>query len=376
MNITPPDEKKSDQAKLLVNDKVYDGWLSFTIVRSMDAPSGSFDLTVSDTWPGGGKPWPLVEGDECQLNIGDEPLMNGYIDSVKYDLSGTARSLSVTGRDKSCDLVDCSYIEKPDQWKKGKVSEIAAALGKPFGVTVTMEVPDSEVTNFKIEPGETAYDAMARLLKLKGLYAWPDGSGGLRIGSSEFENLDFTVNQTSCISISSTRDATERFSDYLVKGQQPTLKSGKDPAAAAKATQTKDEAKDPDVKRYRPLMVVSEGAGAEATERALWEAAVRAGKALEVEVVVQGYRPKKGKPIWALGKIIKVDAPGIGLTGELLISGVKFDLTDSSGHTSTLTLARPDAYLPEPVKEGKGEGGAGGGLPAGDGLPKGTIVYS
>jgi prophage tail gpP-like protein len=371
-DITPPAPapQKTNKAQLLVNDKVYDGWLSFSIIRTIEAPSGSFNLTVSDSWPGGGKPWPLKEGDECQLNLGDEPLMNGYIDSVKYGLSGTDRSLEVSGRDKAADLVDCSYIEKPDQWKKGKVSEIAQALAKPFGVQVTMAAEDSEVANFKVEPGETAYDAMARLLKLKGLYAWPDGSGGLTIGTTEFENLKFIVSQTSCISISADRDATDRFSDYLVKGQRPTVKAGKDPAQGRAASQVKDEAKDPDVKRYRPLMVVSEGAGAEAKERALWEAAVRAGKALKVEVVVQGYRPDKDSPVWALGKIITVDAPAIGLAGELLITGVKFDLDAVSVHTTTLTLARPDAFLPEPVKEGKGEGGAGGGL------PPGTVIYS
>jgi prophage tail gpP-like protein len=360
----------------LVNDKVYEGWLAFSIIRSMDAPSGSFDLAISDSWPGGGQPWPLKEGDECQLNLGSEPLLNGYIDSVKYELSGASRSLAVSGRDKACDLVDCSYIEKPDQWRKGKVSEIAMALAKPFGVTVTIAVPDSEVSNFKIEPGETAYDALARLLKLKGLYAWPDGSGGLTIGSSEFKNLGIVLSEKSCISISATRDATERFSEYLVKGQQPSAKAGKDPATAKKASQTVDESKDPDVKRYRPLLVISEGAGAEATERALWEAAVRAGKALEVEVVVQGYRPQKGAPIWALGTLVGIEAPGIGLTGELLISGVKFDLQEGSGHTTTLTLARPDAYLPEPIQEGKDKGGAGGGLPPGNGLPEGTVIYS
>ena len=117
-------------------------------------------------------------------------------------------------------------------------------------------------------------------------------------------------------------------------------------------------------------MVVSEGAGAEATERALWEAAVRAGKALKVEMVVPGYRPDKGKPAWALGKFIDVKAPGIGLEAELLITGVKFDLSESSGRSTTLSLTRADAYLPEPVKEGQSKGGAGGGLPAG------TVIYS
>jgi prophage tail gpP-like protein len=376
-DLTPPQTTKTDRAQLLVDGKVYDGWLSFSIVRSMEAPSGTFNLTVSDRWPGQSEPWPITEGAECQLNLGDEPLIIGYIDNVQYSLSGEDRSLSVSGRDKAGDLVDCSYIDKPDQWREAKVSEIAADLGKPFGVKVTMAAKeDSTVANFKIEPGEKAYDALARLLKLKGLYAWPDGNGGVTIGATEFESLKITIDQTQCINISATRDATERFSDYLVKGQRPTNKAAKDPTQGKAASQVKDEAKDPDVKRYRPLMVVSEGAGAEAQERALWEAAVRAGKALQVEIVLQGYRPDKDSPVWALGKTFKITAKSIALEAELLITQVKFDLADNSGHTTTLSLTRPDAFLPEPVKEGQGQGGTSGGLPAGSGLPPGTVVYS
>jgi prophage tail gpP-like protein len=89
-----------------------------------------------------------------------------------------------------------------------------------------------------------------------------------------------------------------------------------------------------------------------------------------VEAVVQGYRPSSQLSIWPLGKTFSITAKGIGLEAELLITQVKFDLSEGSGHTTTLSLTRPDAYLPEPVKEGQAKGGAGGGLPAG------TIVYS
>ena len=122
VDLTPPESKWKDQAQLLVGDKIYEGWLSFSIVRTMDAPSGSFNLTVSDRWPGQSEPWPLKEGDECQLNLAGEPLIRGYIDSVQFGLSGTDRSLSVSGRDKAADMVDCSYVEKPDQWTGAFVS--------------------------------------------------------------------------------------------------------------------------------------------------------------------------------------------------------------------------------------------------------------
>ncbi|UQZ89529.1 hypothetical protein C4J81_15335 [Deltaproteobacteria bacterium Smac51] len=126
--------QKNDQVSLMVGGKIYGGWLSFSVIRSMEAPSGSFSLTISDKWPGQRAPWAIEPGDECQLNLGGEVLVTGYIDESLYRLTANSREISVTGRDKTADLVDCSYIEKPDQWQEATVQDIAAALAAPFSI--------------------------------------------------------------------------------------------------------------------------------------------------------------------------------------------------------------------------------------------------
>jgi len=348
--------------KLYVGDKVYDGWLGFTVVRSLEAPAGTFNLTVSDKWPGQLKPWPIQPGDPCRLELCGQTLIDGWVDDIDYSLSGDDRSLTVSGRDKTGDLVDCSYVESPNQWQGADLQTIAAALAKPFSVKVNLDGPNDKITNFKVEPGETAFEAIARLCKLKGLLAYPGQGGHLTLAPASSQSLGLTIDERDCLSLAVKYSQAERFSDYLVKGQRPTLEAGRDAAAAKRSSQTVDQAQDPGVKRYRPLMVISEGPGAEARERALWEAGTRAGKGLQVEITLPYYGPVGlfghlglFPSIWPLNKRISVNSPALSLDRELLISQTQFEFSGEGGHTTTLTLTRPDAYKPEPLKKGGGD---------------------
>lgn len=74
-DLTPPGKQKQNQVKLLVGGRIYEGWLSFSIVKTLEAPSGSFNLVISDRWPGQLSPWPISPGDECQLNLGGEVMI-------------------------------------------------------------------------------------------------------------------------------------------------------------------------------------------------------------------------------------------------------------------------------------------------------------
>ena len=355
-------EKKTAPVKLYVDDKMYDGWLGFTVLRSLEAPAGTFNLTVSDKWPGQLKPWPIEPGDACRLELSGETLVEGWVDETNYNLSGEDRSLTVSGRDKTGDLVDCSFVEKPNQWQGADIQTIASALSKPFNIKVNLEGPNDNIKNFKVEPGETAFEAIARLCKLKGLLAYPGPGGHLTLAPAGGESMGLTLKESDCINLAVKHSQAERFSDYLIKGQRPTIEAGRDAERAKRDSQTLDRASDPGVKRYRPLLLLSEGPGAEARERALWEAGTRAGRGLEVEITLPFYGPSGlSGPLWPLNRLISVQSPALSLDRDLLISQTQFEYSGEGGHITTLTLTRPDAYKPEPIKADQGLGGKGGG---------------
>ena len=133
--------------------------------------------------------------------------------------------------------------------------------------------------------------------------------------------------------------------------------------------QIEQTAKDPDIKRYRPLLLVGESStgGGDGTieDRAGQEAAARFGKAVTVRAKVAGWSVPGGGGPWRPNMTVRVDAPQALTEGLTLIVGaVEFTVSATGAPVTTLSLARPEAYLQakkEKAKSAKKKGGGGGG---------------
>lgn len=261
-------------------------WQSVEVSRQVDAIAGAFSLQLVDRWVNGAEALPIAAGVECEVLIGDEPLITGYIDKVTHTVNATAHGVSVTGRDKTADLVDCVALHKPGQWLYQTAQQLAGELAQPFGVQVSTEGDvGAPFPSFKLEQGETAFEALDRALKMRELLACPDGKGGLtllKVGTRQSQAA--LVQGQNVLDATASFDMTDRFSDYIVQGQRP----GSDTAWGLEACAVHGEYQDSAVKRYRPYMVRAEGNvdSAAARQRAAWECSVRAARAVTVTVTV------------------------------------------------------------------------------------------
>ena len=122
------------------------------------------------------------------------------------------------------------------QWKGQTIEQIAADLCGPYGIDVVRQVSTgSPVTQHAIDPGETVFDSINRLLANGQLFATDDAAGRLVLTSpgasgSAAGGLEMGVN---ILQGSIQRDATEVFSDYVVIGQR----SGSDQAFGSASNQ-------------------------------------------------------------------------------------------------------------------------------------------
>ena len=225
-------------------------WTSVQITRQMDAIAGTFSLSLADKWMGGAQALPIAAGMACQILIGGEQIIDGYIDQVRPSFSATAHGISVTGRDKSADLVDCAAIHSPGQWLNCTVLQLAQALASPFGVNVTAEGDvGAPIASFKLEEGETAFEALDRALRQRELMACPDGKGGMVLLKAGAGKASGSLRQgENILSAEGQFDMADRFSDYIVKGQKPGTDKGWGKEACAVRGQYRDQA----VQRYRP----------------------------------------------------------------------------------------------------------------------------
>jgi prophage tail gpP-like protein len=359
---------------LKVNGRRYNGWKSGRVTLSIESLAGSFALEVSDRWGGQEDPLPIVEEDECEVEIGGKTLITGFIDAPEGSGDATSRRLSFSGKDRAAAIVECSAvlqggsaIAKPaakegaafDPTKHGKDSAqytfanldvvgFARQIARPFGIPVSVQpgLTFTPVPKIVISPGDKGWDALKRVAETAGVLVVSDGAGGIRITRAGTARATQLTEGHNILSYSWKRDATNRYRTYVVSTQMP----GTDEASGA-ATQVQASATDQDVRRASRILMILPDKGyttAQARQRADWEARNRAARAMTVTIGVQGWLQPNGT-LWPLNALTRVVAPRtLRVDGDMLISQVEYTIGDG-GQLTQMHLVRPDAFEPEPT---------------------------
>ena len=131
----------------------------------------------------------------------------------------------------------------------------------------------------------------------------------------------------------------------MVYGQQ----SGDDDLSLNEIMRPQGFSKDFGISRYRPKIVIAEGSinTAMAQKRAEWEAAIRAARAVDIEVTLQGWTQSSGN-LWRENMIVKTILPDHGINSDMLIKEISYSLDLNSGEKTRIILVRPDAYKLQP----------------------------
>jgi prophage tail gpP-like protein len=348
-----------DDLALYINGKQYRGWTEIGVTRAMDAVAGAFSISLTERWAGDGRvptqatPWPILNGDACQIRLGSDVVIDGYIDQFRPSFSPTDHTIEVQGRDKTGDLVDCSAFHQPDQWKSLDLLQISKILCAPFGVSVRADVPvGDKFPVIKLQQGETVFSALDRLARFRKCILSPDIGGGLLITRAGNVRASIALVQGVNIkSASGVLDTSQRYSNYIVKGQNASsLTSDGELEALAEARTT-----DRGVTRYRPLLVMGEAGttNASASDRAIWEANVRLGRSATAQVTVRGWRQQPGGKLWAPNQLVAVRSSFLRMDGDMLIRQVTYRRTPSDGTICELDLVSPQAFSPEPPDKAK-----------------------
>ena len=159
----------SDIIKLTVNNVDYAGWKSVRIESGLERIARSFELSVTEFWPGSGNnARRIFPGDLCEIRIGNDLVCTGYVDATPIDYDATSITIMIRGRSKTANLVDCSADTTTGQFKGLKVEAIAAKMAEPYGLSIVTETDTGNVlTEHQIQQGESAFESLDRLAKLR-----------------------------------------------------------------------------------------------------------------------------------------------------------------------------------------------------------------
>lgn len=373
----------SDELALLVGGRRYRGWTDVRVTRGLLQCSSDFDIAVSERWQGQQDPWQILPFAPCQILLGSDPVLTGYVNDYGPTIDAHSHAVRITGRSKTQDLIDCGMDIPSGQFAGYTLAAICVAVCKLYTIDVVVATPRASmvVPNANIQRCETAWRFLERLCRLAGVLATDDELGRLvlaDIGASRFSGrLQVPGNVSSARGKLSSR---KRFSHYIVKGQMraAVTPSGysnlggehgaSPPPVAAVQTQIEAVAIDPTVPRYRPHVAIAESqlSQAQMQERANWMMNYAAGQATQASLQLRGgdvsaWRQPDGT-LWQINQLGPVTVPQLAIDQDLLVVKVTLGLNDRGGHHTELEIGPIEGYVPDPaeVKLKKGKRGKGG----------------
>lgn len=335
--------------ELYVGQQIYSGWVDVRIIRSIEDMSGSFILQLTskkDVSDGD-----IKAGAECYVEINSNRVITGYIDDVVIDISDTEHSITVVGRDKTSDLIDCAAIYPSGRWRNASLQKIAEDLCKPFGIDVIWEVSDSKASEpfrwMQIEPSETVFEILARAARQRGILMTSDVYGNLVFTSAGEKNIAILTLGDNIKSLNITRSWRDRFSLYRVLGDSSGGAIWGETQTAVQSTAVYATVTDESITRYRPTIIMSDDNlnKKNAIVRADWERRRAAAHSQPISVTVDGWLHDDIN-LWLPNFQVFLTAEIYDLLAEeLLIVEVEFGIGNDDGITTKLLLMPRDGFL-------------------------------
>ncbi|EIE7935675.1 phage tail protein [Salmonella enterica] len=364
MNSRTPDTR----VELFISGKIFSGWIGVSVRRSLEHLAGSFSLELM--LPGQPVPDGIDPGQPLKLQINGVTVITGYLDTVKHKLTATSNKITITGRDKTGDLVDCSAVFKGSQWHNRTLEQIAGDLCKPFGIRVIWQVSDATAAkpfvSFTLQLSETVSDALTRAARHRGVLVTSNADGDLvftQAGNQQTDTLELGKN---LLDADFTDDWRNRYSEYLVKGHGDGGGHKGDAKMAALLAAPKGATDDKTITRYRPKVILADHKITTdgAKQRAIREERRAVAKSERFVAGVKGWFRENGA-LWDVNLLTRVIAPRVNVDRrDLLICQVEFTLNAKEGEVTRLTLAPRDGFIVPAEPDSSGTSGAGGGVDA------------
>lgn len=343
----------ADKVELLIAGQTHGDWSTYEIDSDFLTPADAWHVSLGLNE--GKMPPDVVTGAPVEVRVDGETVLTGRIDEINHPVSKTGHTFSMSGRDKAADLVDCSA---PIFGKElVSMSEIIAAFTRPFGIT--KQRIDAESTRIRarvrVEPGDMAWDALARAAEANGLWPWFEPDGTLVVGGPDYSTpvvatliLRRDGKGNNVISLTKHESMHGRFSKVTVLGQRPgsALEQGKPDLSGA--------AEDDGMSSWsRPKIVMDHecDSGAVCEDRARKLIADSRLNGLTLTAVVQGHRivapgQEADGQLWKPGQRIRVTSEPHGIKEQVFfLMGRKFTRGRSDGTRTTLTLKEDGMWI-------------------------------
>ncbi len=356
---------ETDDVRLVVDGRDLAGWTSVRVTRGIERCPNDFEIGLTNLQPREVDGIVVHPGDACQLYLGKDLVISGYVDRVLPRITPHDHSIRVVGRGKCQDLVDCAARWPQMQIVNSDLFGIAATLAKPFGIGVqSLGDMGDTVRYFSIIYGTTAWEVIEEWCRIRKVLAFETPEGNLQLLNAGSERVPLQgaadlfdaaasgfVEGVNVQSAEAEWSMDQRYSEYRCVRQ--SIETLMDLGDGGNLIATYP---DNAVTRYRPHDAIAElstNQGLDnAMDRAQWEASRRAGRSSAIRLTTDSWRDSAGA-LYAPGTTAPLSIPSLYKQEDLkgrqwVISEVVYR-RDDQGTTAEILMMPRQAFAPPPT---------------------------
>lgn len=340
----------ADDLSIVVGSQQISGWTSVRVTRGIERLPSDFQVELTEYYPENNSSITVQAGQPCKVMLGADLVLTGYVDEYGPGIGPDEHAISISGRSKCEDLVDCSAEYPNSQIGNTTALQLCQKLAMPYGISVSLiSGENKQIPQFSLMFGETAVEVIERICRSSQLlyYDMPDGNLVLaQIGTAKHSSgFQEGVNVKSA---KARYTMDQRFSEYQVVRQ--ALYTLADLGEGSNLQY--DDKSDIYVGRNRKKIIVTEAGdfGFNVTkQRAEWEAKRRFGKSFSVSITTDSWRDSAGK-LWTPNQLVHLQLPRLKIpNADWVIGDVSYMRDEKSGTTAQLNIYPPTAFSIEPI---------------------------
>jgi prophage tail gpP-like protein len=346
-----------DEVRVLLTDDglMLTGWKAARISRSIEVATSSFELSCSAD----ANTLKLIskEGAPVKISIGDDVVLSGFIETIEHTLAPRTHLITLSGRGKLADLVDCSCrIDKVNA--NTSLEALCTAIATPYSVDVFVPPNGTQAILDKlpvlprqiVSITETAWEVIERYARYCGMLVFESEEGELTISTAGTElggsGIALGQNVEAIVCTKTTLGTFSTFNAVL-----SAYSAGADDEGVTNLPVVTVVAKN-NTGRLRPTYFVSEQSATDrrfVEKRVNWMASRAYGRSRRVRALVDSWRDASGSP-WIPNTNYPVSADTVGIPENtiLLLAEVTFIL-DKLGTHAELVFGPRQGFLPEPI---------------------------
>ena len=332
---------------VLADGQVWTAWRRVTVRASFQDAARSFQIEAAAELGGSATAWTFKAGTQIEILFSGSLACRGYVDRYQPKIGEhNVAEITISGRSKSQDFIDSSAKHDTGQFKNKTPKEIAEELDK-FGVGISADVDLEKVPVYRITPGETAFRCLEKLCREQGVFPVGQADGSIKITQGgKQRHAGMIAEGVNMRAGDADHNWSGRHSEVIVRGQRPY-------GHGADALQIEGIARDAEVGRNRPVIIVHDGDTDKkrAKKRASTRRDREAGNSLKANVTVQGLHDDGGM-LWEPGALVFLQSQFLDIRQDMAIETVTFSQDRKDGSLSVMSLVDPRAL--------GGKGGKGG----------------